>query len=92
MLLGALEKAGFDTIAPAEGAFYLYARTAHLGLGSELFSRRLLAETGVAATPGTDFDPLDGQSWIRFSYAGSEADIVAASELLVSWSKSLTRS
>jgi aspartate/methionine/tyrosine aminotransferase len=46
----------------------------------------------VAATPGTDFDPLDGQSWIRFSYAGSEADIVAASELLVSWSKSLTRS
>jgi aspartate/methionine/tyrosine aminotransferase len=89
VLLSALEKAGYDIIAPAEGAFYLYARTAHSGLGSELFSKRLLAETGVAATPGTDFDPLDGQSWIRFSYAGSEADIAAASELLIAWSRSL---
>lgn len=88
-LLSALEKSGFNEIAPAEGAFYLYARTAHLGLASENFSKRLLAETGIAATPGTDFDPINGQSWIRFSYAGSEADIASASSLLVPWSRSL---
>ena len=91
VLLEALQDAGFDAIAPAEGAFYLYARTSHLGMTSETFSRRLLAETGIAATPGTDFDPVDGQSWIRFSYAGSEADIRSASGLLVSWRKSLSR-
>lgn len=88
-LLDALHRCGFQRIAPAEGAFYLYAQTSPFGLSSPEFSQRLLAETGVAATPGIDFDPIDGASWIRFSYAGSEADVMSASAHIVDWCKSL---
>ncbi len=84
-LLAALRQCGFDQLAPAEGAFYLYARTTPFGLSSPEFSRRLLAETGVAATAGLDFDPVSGAEWIRFSYAGSEADVSSAADLLVGW-------
>jgi aspartate/methionine/tyrosine aminotransferase len=85
LLLAALRRCGFTTIAPADGAFYLFAETTPFGLGSPELSARLLAETGVAATPGVDFDPSHGSGWIRFSYAGAEADVVSAAELLEHW-------
>ncbi len=84
-LLAALGRCGFREIAPADGAFYLFAKTKPLGLGATELSSRLLVETGIAATPGIDFDPLDGDQWIRFSYAGSEADVKSAAALLESW-------
>lgn len=84
-LLAALGRCGFRSIAPADGAFYLYAQTTSVGMTSTEMSVRLLAETGIAATPGVDFDPLDGQTWIRFSYAGSEADVAAAAMALKAW-------
>ena len=43
--------------APADGAFYLYADVSGLTRDSSAFCRQLLAETGVAVTPGRDFDP-----------------------------------
>lgn len=84
-LLEGLREAGFRDIAPADGAFYLYAATTPFGMGSPEFARRLLEATGVAATPGIDFDPVDGRNWIRFSYAGTEAGISAAAGLIASW-------
>ena len=36
---------------------------------------RLLQEAHVAATPGVDFDPVDGKHFIRFSYAGSQDEM-----------------
>jgi aspartate/methionine/tyrosine aminotransferase len=45
----------------------------------------MLAETGVAATPGVDFDVERGARFVRFSFAGSTADIAAASERLIAW-------
>lgn len=84
-LLEHLPKAGFDKLAPADGAFYLYADVRHLTNDSEDLCRRLLAETGVAITPGVDFDPARGHNFVRFSYAGSQSDMIEAARRLEAW-------
>ncbi len=85
LLLEALPKAGLDRLAPADGAFYIYADVAHLTDDSQDFCRRMLAETGVAATPGIDFDPTRGHGTIRFSFSGATEDMAAAAERLRGW-------
>lgn len=70
LLLAELPKAGLDRLAPADGAFYLYADVGHLTNDSEALCQRLLAETGVALAPGTDFDPDRGSRALRISFAG----------------------
>ncbi len=52
---------------------------------SEAFCRRMLAETGVAATPGVDFDPERGNRYLRFSFAGPEAEMAEATRRLKAW-------
>ena len=84
-LLEHLPKAGFDKLAPADGAFYLYADVRHLTNDSEDLCRRLLAETGVAITPGVDFDPARGHNFVRFSYASSQSDMIDAVRRLEAW-------
>jgi len=86
-LLQALPAAGFDRLAPADGAFYLYADVGHLTNDSEAFCRRMLAETGVATTPGLDFDPDRGHRFVRFSFAGPEAVMQEAATRLQAWLK-----
>jgi aspartate/methionine/tyrosine aminotransferase len=85
ILRTALEQAGFGRLAPADGAFYLYAELAERDEDSLAFAARLLAETGIAATPGVDFDPVAGGRAIRFSYAGPEAEITEAARRLIAW-------
>ena len=87
LLLAQLPRAGFDRLAPADGAFYIYADVSRLTNDSGEFCRRMLAETGVAATPGLDFDAERGNQFIRFSFAGSAADIAAAAARLLQWRK-----
>jgi len=86
-LLESLPKAGFREIAPPDGAFYLYADVAHLTNDSTDFCRRMLAETGVAATPGVDFDTKRGNRFVRFCYAGSFDDSAEAARRLQAWLK-----
>jgi aspartate/methionine/tyrosine aminotransferase len=85
LLLRQLPRAGFDRLAPADGAFYIYADVSRLTNDSDEFCRRMLAETGVAATPGVDFDSQRGHQFVRFSFAGSAADIAAAADRLIAW-------
>jgi len=85
LLLQELPAAGFDRLAPADGAFYLYADIGHLTNNSADFCARMLAEIGVAATPGIDFDAERGHRYLRFSFAGSEADIAKAVDKLKGW-------
>jgi aspartate/methionine/tyrosine aminotransferase len=85
ILLENLPRAGFDNLAPADGAFYIYADVSRLTNDSQEFCRRMLAETGVAATPGIDFDPERGHRFVRFSFAGATADIATAAERLITW-------
>ncbi|MBV8121675.1 MAG: aminotransferase class I/II-fold pyridoxal phosphate-dependent enzyme [Alphaproteobacteria bacterium] len=82
LLVRALKAVGLSRFAPADGAFYLYVDVSSLTRDSEEFCRRLLAETGVAITPGWDFDPIGGGDWVRLSYAGLTEDIVEASRRL----------
>ena len=85
LLLRELPAAGFDRLAPSDGAFYLYADVAHRTNDSEEFCRRLLRETGIALTPGTDFDPRRGRATVRFCYAGSPAVVAEAARRLKAW-------
>ncbi|MBB4287808.1 pyridoxal phosphate-dependent aminotransferase [Roseospira goensis] len=87
LLLEALPAAGFDRLAPADGAFYLYADVSRLTNDSPDFCRRMLAETGVAATPGLDFDAAQGHRFVRFSFAGSTEDMAEAARRLQAWAK-----
>ncbi len=87
ILLNELPAAGFRQMAPADGAFYIYADIAHWTADSQAFCTRMLAETGVAATPGIDFDPLEGRHFMRFSFAGPTGDMVEAARRLKSWAK-----
>jgi aspartate/methionine/tyrosine aminotransferase len=85
ILLEELPKAGIERFAPADGAFYLYADVSELSDDSSAFCETMLAETGVAATPGIDFDPKGGKSYVRFSFAGSTEDIGEAARRIVAW-------
>lgn len=85
LLLKRLPEAGFNHLAPAQGAFYIYADVSHLTNDSEAFCRRMLNETGVAATPGIDFDPARGHAYMRFSFAGSTEDMAEAADRLKAW-------
>ena len=78
LLLNGLRRLGIDRLAPADGAFYVYADVGHLTEDSADFCARLLAQTGVAAAPGVDFDVVDGHRFIRFSFAGSTETIEGA--------------
>ena len=67
------------TLAPAHGAFYVYADLSALGVtDAPALCAALLEDEGVAITPGTDFeDPASGLGArrVRFSYAGATAEV-----------------
>ncbi|MDF1801234.1 pyridoxal phosphate-dependent aminotransferase [Thalassovita sp.] len=75
LMLEGLPKAGFDRIAPPDGAFFIYADVSHLTEDSRAFAAEILEQAGVAVTPGLDFDKRRGAGTLRFSYARSTADI-----------------
>jgi aspartate/methionine/tyrosine aminotransferase len=85
LLLAELPAAGFDTLAPADGAFYIYADVSRLTADSRELTSQMLAQTGVAATPGIDFDEARGHRYVRFSYAGTTADMAQAARRLKDW-------
>jgi aspartate/methionine/tyrosine aminotransferase len=84
-LLTALPAAGFARLSPAEGAFYLFADIVDRSNDSVAFCARMLAEVGIAATPGVDFDRTRGNRFLRFSYCGPEADMRDAAARLRTW-------
>ena len=85
MLLEELPRLGLTEMHPPDGAFYLYADIARFTNDSVAFCKRLLEETGVATTPGVDFDPIEGAHHMRLSFAGSEADCREAVRRLAAW-------
>ena len=89
LLLDGLPRLGITRLAPADGAFYVYADVGHLTDDTLAFGQRMLGETGVAVAPGIDFDPVDGHTWIRLSFAGATADVHEALDRLGHWLPSL---
>ena len=81
-------------IAPPDGAFYIWADVAHLlddggasgGFANSLaLCRQLLEDTGVATSPGIDYDPVEGPHFLRFSFAVSTPDVREAIARMVPW-------
>ena len=85
VLLDGLAACGLDRLAPADGAFYVWADVGAWTDDSEALCRTWLDELGVAATPGIDFDPERGQRWVRFSFAGDGDQIAEAVHRLTRW-------
>jgi aspartate/methionine/tyrosine aminotransferase len=85
LLLDGLPRLGIDRLAPADGAFYVYADVGHLTDDAMAFCHRLLADTGVATAPGIDFDTRTGNRFVRFSFAGASDDIGEALRRLEGW-------
>ena len=85
LLMAGLPQAGLDRLTPAQGAFYIYADVSHLTNDSHEFCSRMLRETGVAVTPGVDFDRARGAGTLRISFAGSTAEMEEAVRRLKAW-------
>jgi aspartate/methionine/tyrosine aminotransferase len=90
LLLDGLPKAGLDRILPVDGAFYLYADVSRFSSDSFAFAKQMLEEAHVAATPGIDFDPVNGNRFVRFCYAGSTADMHEAVARMTKWLAAMT--
>jgi aspartate/methionine/tyrosine aminotransferase len=71
--------------APMDGAFYAWVDVSSHTNDSMAFARQMLSEIHVAATPGRDFDPVDGARFMRFSYAGDHSDMVTALDRMEGW-------
>lgn len=87
ILTEGLPKAGLDKFLPVDGAFYLYADISRFSDDSLDFAKRMLNEAGVAATPGIDFDPVNGKHFLRFCYAGSADEMREAVARIGNWLK-----
>jgi aspartate/methionine/tyrosine aminotransferase len=85
ILTDGLPKAGLDKFFPVDGAFYLYADISRFSNDSLDFAKRMLNEADVAATPGIDFDPVNGHNFLRFCYAGSAVEMHEAVERIGAW-------
>src|SRR3979411_2408105 len=85
ILIAGLPKAGITNFLPADGAFYLYADVSDFTSDSFEFAGRMLEKAHVAATPGVDFDPIHGRSFIRFSYARSADEMHEAVTRIARW-------
>ena len=87
LLLAELPKIGLNRILPADGAFYLYVDVGQLTSDSRVFTKEMLADIAIAATPGVDFDAERGSRYVRFCYAGTTADMAEAVRRLRGWSR-----
>ena len=86
-LMRRLPEIGLRIASPMDGAFYAYVDVSRFTNDSMAFARKMLAEINVAVTPGLDFDPIEGHRALRFSYAGSNAEIEEAVERMAAWLK-----
>jgi aspartate/methionine/tyrosine aminotransferase len=75
LLNAGLAELGFGEVRESDGAFYAYVEVSRYTNDSMAFCKQMLDVAGVAATPGIDFDRLNGHRYVRFSYAGTRETI-----------------
>lgn len=85
ILIEGLPKVGLTEFLPVDGAFYLYADVSKFNADSFEFAKTMLQQAHVAATPGVDFDPFHGKSFVRFSYSRSTQEITEAVARITRW-------
>jgi aspartate/methionine/tyrosine aminotransferase len=79
LIAAGLRGLGFG-VEEVDGAFYAYADASRFTNDSLSLCKEMLQVAGVAATPGIDFDRVNGHRFVRFSYAGSRETIDKALE------------
>jgi aspartate/methionine/tyrosine aminotransferase len=84
-LLDILPRGGLNRFAPVDGAFYLFADVSHLSEDSHALCTQILESTGVALTPGADFDAQDGHRYLRLAFAGEPDRVIAGARRLTDW-------
>lgn len=89
ILMKNLPHLGFQDIVKPDGAFYIYANISKFQKTSEVLVKEILNKTGVAITPGNDFDTTRGHDTVRFSYSCSTSDVKDAVKRLALWCKTL---
>ena len=87
ILLEGLPKAGLDKFLPSTARSISTPTSRASPPTASTFAKRMLEETHVAATPGVDFDPLQGTHFIRFCYAGSADEMHEAVQRIGGWLK-----
>ena len=85
LLLDALPALGLARIAPPDGAFYIYADVSDFTDDALEFCQQLVQDTGVATAPGIDFDPVEGNHFIRMSFAVSTPEIEEVIRRMIPW-------
>ena len=90
ILLDHLPSKFLGNVAPAEGAFYIYADTSGISNDSVILADRLLNEANVATTPGADFDTEEGHLAIRLSFAGTSEEMKQAAQNITAWVRNNT--
>jgi aspartate/methionine/tyrosine aminotransferase len=85
LLAERLPELGLPFAAPMDGAFYAWVDVSSHSNDSMAFARQMLSDIHVAATPGRDFDPVDGARFMRFSYAGSHDEMKTALDRIEAW-------
>lgn len=88
LLLDGLREIGLDRVAPVDGAFYAFVDVSKHTTESLSWCQRLLTDTGVAITPGIDFDPVHGGEYVRFSFAGATEEVQEGVRRLGTWLES----
>jgi aspartate/methionine/tyrosine aminotransferase len=68
-----------------DGAFYFYLDVTDFNNNSEELAIKILNETGVALTPGTDFDKKFGHRTIRLAFSSDKQRVVEAVTRLKKW-------
>ena len=82
LLLRRLPEIGVDRLAPPDGAFYLYLDVSRHTDDSQRWCEEVLDATGVALTPGVDFDLAQGRHFVRLCFAGTAAELDEAMDRL----------
>ena len=67
--------------------FYVYIDISKTKLDSSVLVEKILLETGVALTPGKDFDKINGKNAIRLSFSTDQQKVLKASKKLIKWFK-----
>ena len=89
LVLAQAPRLGWGPAAPADGAFYYYAALGQDQLrrwgDAPSYAAALLDATGVALTPGDDFDARAGSRHVRLSFAAGYDAVAEALERIITW-------
>ncbi len=68
-----------------DGAFYFYLDITDFNNDSEKLTKKILNETGIALTPGTDFDKKFGHRTMRLAFSSDKQKVIEAVKKLKKW-------